>query len=177
MWINPTSTEPPAPVTILPVQHVREVQSGYLTMKDTQLGSGSAESGDPTSPPCVPRNSPEGIARLYIIAKQLAEERKGTTTTSTTTTTVASVDPAAPAVPSDTRTDSDATKAQNGGELPPVVAPNGGELPPVVAPNGSDLPPVIDGPTKPPFNDTTPFNGIDVSEVMELRIVKPLCDY
>ncbi|VDL84040.1 unnamed protein product [Nippostrongylus brasiliensis] len=132
------STEPP-PATILPVQHVREVQSGYLTMKDTQLGSGSAETDDSTSPPCVPRNSPEGIARLYILAKQMAEEadRKGVVQ----------------------------VKA-------PDPTPD-----PTPKPTNGDLPPVVDGPTKPPFNDTTPFNGIDVSEVMELRIVKPLCDY
>ncbi|KAK5986541.1 hypothetical protein GCK32_013326 [Trichostrongylus colubriformis] len=134
------SNAPTAPDTILPVQHVREVQSGYLTMKDSQLGSGSEETEDPTSAPCVPRNSPEGIARLYIIAKQKAEESKATT--------------APPAPGADPSTDP-AAKLSAGDELPPV----------------------IDGPTKPVFNDTTPFNGIDVSEVMELRVVKPLCDY
>ncbi|VDO73007.1 hypothetical protein V3C99_003507 [Haemonchus contortus] len=135
--------DPPAPDTIFPVQHVREIQSGYLTLKDSQLGSGSAETEDATSPPCVPRNSPEGIARLYIIAKQKAEESKATT-----------VPPSPGAAAADPSADP-ATKLSAGDELPPV----------------------IDGPTKPPFNDTTPFNGIDVSEVMELRIVKPLCDY
>ncbi|KAK6042091.1 hypothetical protein COOONC_20403 [Cooperia oncophora] len=104
---------PAAPDTILPVQHVREVSNG---------------------------NSPEGIARLYIIAKQKAEESKATT---------------APPAPAADPSADPATKLSAGDELPPV----------------------IDGPTKPPFNDTTPFSGIDVSEVMELRIVKPLCDY
>ncbi|KAK6018881.1 hypothetical protein OSTOST_15503, partial [Ostertagia ostertagi] len=88
-------------------------------------------------------NSPEGIARLYIIAKQKAEESKATTA------------PPAPAAAAADPSADPATKLSAGDELPPV----------------------IDGPTKPPFNDTTPFNGIDVSEVMELRIVKPLCDY
>uniref|UniRef100_A0A0K0DHJ0 Uncharacterized protein n=1 Tax=Angiostrongylus cantonensis TaxID=6313 RepID=A0A0K0DHJ0_ANGCA len=46
----------------------------------------------------------------------------------------------------------------------------------VITAGGGELPPVVDETTRPPFNDTTQFNGIDVSEVMELRIVKPLCN-
>ncbi|VDM57228.1 unnamed protein product [Angiostrongylus costaricensis] len=81
-------------------------------------------------------NSPEGIARLYIIAKQMAAEAEK-------------------------------------GQMP--TASDGSGLK-VITAGGSELPPVVDETTRPPFNDTTQFNGIDVSEVMELRIVKPLCN-
>ncbi|KJH47166.1 hypothetical protein DICVIV_06754 [Dictyocaulus viviparus] len=118
---------------ILPVQNVRELQNGYLTIKDSQLSA--VEASDTTSAPCVPRNSPEGIARLYIIAKQLAAE---------------------------------AVKGET------LAATDGSN---VKVANNDELPPVLDNITRPPFNDTTPFDGIDVSEVMELRIVKPLCDF
>ncbi|KAJ1345987.1 hypothetical protein KIN20_000642 [Parelaphostrongylus tenuis] len=119
---------------ILPVQNVKELQNGYLTIKDSQLSS-VEDASDTSSLPCVPRNSPEGIARLYFIAKQLADEaEKGQMTTAT-----------------------------NGSTVRPTTA------------GGGELPPVVDEITRPPFNDTSPFDGIDVSEVMELRIVKPLC--
>ncbi|KHJ86455.1 hypothetical protein OESDEN_13799, partial [Oesophagostomum dentatum] len=66
---------PAPPDFILPVQHVREVQEGYLTFKDHQLGSESAE--EDKTKKCIPRDSPEGIARLLVINQQLADAVAG----------------------------------------------------------------------------------------------------
>ncbi|EYB89242.1 hypothetical protein Y032_0234g3146 [Ancylostoma ceylanicum] len=138
----PTAVTPPE--FILPVQHVREVQNGYLTFKDHQLGSESAES-DAKKKECVPRDSPEGIARLHIINKQLAEEAAG------------KADP----------------QAIGGTDSAPKPTLEGTEAPAEPTEEAKDVP---EEPSRPPFNDTTPFEGVDVGETMELRIYKPLCD-
>ncbi|ETN70112.1 hypothetical protein RB195_005514 [Necator americanus] len=146
--VRSAPTSPAPSVFILPVQHVREVQNGYLTFKDHQLGSESAESADVTPANCVPRDSPEGIARLHIINKQLAEEAaaKGEPLTAEKTTD----------------------------DLP---QPATTEVDTPAEPIGEESGNVPEEPSRPPFNDTSSFDGVDVGETVELRIYKPLCDY
>ncbi|KAK6727889.1 hypothetical protein RB195_005514 [Necator americanus] len=123
-------------------------ENGYLTFKDHQLGSESAESADVTPANCVPRDSPEGIARLHIINKQLAEEAaaKGEPLTAEKTTD----------------------------DLP---QPATTEVDTPAEPIGEESGNVPEEPSRPPFNDTSSFDGVDVGETVELRIYKPLCDY
>lgn len=91
-------------------------------------------------------DSPEGIARLHIINKQLAEEAAG------------KGDP----------------QAVGGTDGVPKPTLEGADLPVKPTDEAKNVP---EEPSRPPFNDTTPFDGVDVGETVELRIYKPLCDY
>ncbi|CAJ0593081.1 unnamed protein product [Cylicocyclus nassatus] len=139
----PIVDEPPSEF-IDPVLHVKETPDGYITYKDRQI-----DSEEEDKKRCIPRDSPEGRARLHLINKQLTETEAG------------NLDSSVPSSP-----------PEEPQPQPPTL--DGTAVPEDPIGDAENLP---QAPSRPPFNDTTPFDGVDVMETMELRIYKPLCDY